>query len=121
MRALPGGWVQRKTIPEDAHESLLKRVISGIDGINMRMTEKISDLEKRRAQLEAQIQSACSRERENERKSETRSKIVLGAAVIKLAREHDGFRLWLVNSLESKVDQRDWQRIRKALEKESRK
>ncbi len=76
---------------------------------------RIAELETARSRIAARIENVLARDRERARRRETRSKIVLGAGVVCLARENGAFRLWLVNALRSKIAARDWTLIEDAL------
>lgn len=80
-----------------------------------RTEQKIADLEIARDQINARIHVTKARKSDQERRRTTRQKIVLGSGVISLARERDGFKIWLLAALRPKVAARDWPLIEEAL------
>ena len=77
--------------------------------------QKIAELERKKDQAHNRIEALKAREREHERKRDARKKIVLGAAVIALSRDHEGFRTWLVQTLKPRIAVRDWPLVSEAL------
>ncbi len=76
---------------------------------------RIAELERRRSQIEAEIGSIKARNNDQERRRDTRRKILVGAGVIVLANESTGFRAWLLASLKPKTASRDWALVEEAL------
>jgi hypothetical protein len=66
-------------------------------------SERMRLLEERKRQIEAQLQSLTTREREAERKRETRRKVIVGAAVLAHAELNPNFADQLREILEAAV------------------
>jgi len=58
----------------------------------MASKDRLTKLEERRAQLDAQIADAKTRPKERERRKDTRRKIMAGANALEIAMENAGFR-----------------------------
>lgn len=88
---------------------ILEQLSAAYSSFNMKqmLNTKISELERARGQIDARITAEVARDREKERRRETRRKIVLGASVLRLAQENEGFRAWLLHTLLPRVAQRD--------------
>lgn len=69
--------------------------------------ERIDALRRRQKQLEAQVMTLEARQRQDRRKRDTRRKIVIGGAVLALARTYPGFAGWLEWRLADVVAPRD--------------
>ncbi len=63
--------------------------------------QRIAELEQKKAQLDARIQREKARIRQNERKEDTRRKIVAGAIVLEHAQKDARFREVLNNLLDN--------------------
>ena len=70
-------------------------------------TEKLTALLQRRARLDEQIAAAKRAESEAMRRADARRKIVVGGALLALARRDPGARLWLRDALYRTLSERD--------------
>lgn len=73
----------------------------------MDTVERIKELRERQRQLAARLALMEARERGERRKRDTRRKIVIGAAVLALARRNQLFARWLEMRLPEVVEERD--------------
>lgn len=69
--------------------------------------ERLENLRKRQAQIAAQLAALEAREKADRRKAETRRKIILGAAVLKLAERNPDFARWMDTQLPTLLGERD--------------
>jgi len=73
----------------------------------MTTAERVEALRKRRAQLEAQIAALQAREAADQRKADTRRKIVIGSGVLALVARNAEFGRWLALRLPEVLAERD--------------
>jgi len=64
-------------------------------------TPRLETLVQRRAELDAQISRCNAREREEQRKRETRQKIIVGGIVLAAAEKEPGLLRWLVEKVQA--------------------
>jgi Skp family chaperone for outer membrane proteins len=67
------------------------------------MSEKLARLETKMAQLKSQLQRERNREAEDERKRETRKKIIAGAAVLKLMKDEPSLGSLIWQELDTRI------------------
>lgn len=80
------------------------------DVVMAEATTRLTKLEERRKQIDAQIQRIKSREQQQERKRDTRRKILIGAAVLERVKNgrwlEDRLRVMMDEFLTKEVDRR---------------
>ena len=75
------------------------------------VSTRINKLEHRCAQLKARIEAVQARDRERQRREDTRRKILAGAVVLRLAKEQEGFGRWLKMRLGERLMRADERKL----------